>query len=310
MSLFKKYEYVLAVSQYGGISQAAEALGIAQPTLSKFIKKLEIDIGAEIFDRSTVPLTITPAGELFLEAGKRMLDVERQFEKELQELLSNKNTIIRIGISPSRSPYMMPGIIKSYKSINPSVQVIIEEKTTTELNNRLAEGKLDLIITLANEDTQNFMCIPLFEEDILLAVPNVPEYSHLSTVDILRSLPLINVGRGQAMWQTTNAITDALKIKKPDIECQSIESGVAMVRHGLGAMIVPSYIADFGTQLQKANISFLPFSQENREKWELPMERRVCLFYRKEQFLTQSEKDFINCANDFLKEHQFIKQYN
>ena len=80
MSL-KKYEYIAAISQYGGISQAADALGIAQPTLSKFLKKLETDLGAELFDRTTIPIRITRAGELFLESGKRMRDLERQFEK-------------------------------------------------------------------------------------------------------------------------------------------------------------------------------------------------------------------------------------
>ena len=296
MAFLKKYEYVLAVSQCGSISQAAETLGVAQPTLSKFLKKLEGELGAELFDRATVPLALTPAGELFLETGKKMLDQEKQFQKQLQEILSRKNSVIRVGISPSRSPYLMPSIVRAYRAKHPDGRVIIEEKTTAELSSRLATGDLDLIITLADGETQNFVGTVLFEETLLLATPNGSEYAGRSTAELLATIPLINVGQGQAMWQTVNAITDAIGIRRPDIECQSIESGLALVKHGLGSMIVPSYIRDFGTDSQKTSVLFHSFSEEERARLNVPMERRVCLFYRNEQFLTQAEKDFIDCA--------------
>ena len=49
MSQFKKFEYVTVISEAGGISQAAEKLDISQPTLSKYIKKLEVELGIELF---------------------------------------------------------------------------------------------------------------------------------------------------------------------------------------------------------------------------------------------------------------------
>ena len=300
ISFFKKYEYVLAVSEHGGISQAAEELGVAQPTLSKFIKKLESDLGTELFDRTTVPITLTAAGELFLESGKRVLYVEKQFQKELHEMTSGKNAVIRIGISPSRSPYMMPDIIEAYRARHPECRVVIEERTTAELNNRLTSGDLDLTISLYSADTQDFMCTPLFEENLMLAVPKTFDVSQSTAIDVLSSVPLINVGKGQAIWQTVNAITDAIGIKRPDIECQSIESGVALVRRGLGCMIVPSYISDFGSSYQNESISFIAFSKEEQEAWKVPIERKVCLFYRKEQFLSASEKDFIDCVKSVI----------
>lgn len=303
MSFLKKYEYIAAIAEHGGISQAADALQIAQPTLSKFLKKLETELGVELFDRTTIPIKITRAGELFLESGKRMRDLERQFEKQLEELQTNKNTVIRVGISPSRSPYMMPSIIAAYKQKNPTGRIVIEERTTDELNSRLMSGDLDLIITLASEDTRSFSAVYLFEEDVLLAVPNRPEYTGRSVRELLRGARLINVGRGQAMWQTINAIAEENGAQIPEIECQSIESALALVRHGLGAMVVPSYIAEFGSQEQREHIAFLPFSKEERMHRKTAHTRTVCLFYRKEQFLTQAEKDFIACVKNVLKKN-------
>ena len=304
MSFFKKYETVLAVSRCGGISQAAETLGIAQPTLSKFLKKLESDLGAELFDRTVSPIALTPAGVLFLESGKRILDIENQFQKQLDELLANKNTVIRVGISPSRSPYMMPRILGAYRTLHPHCRVVIEERTTAELNARLSDGALDLILSLESEETQAFEQVLLFRETLLLAVPNAPESKACAAAEALASLPLISVGQGQAMWQTVAAVTDAIGIRPPDIECQSIESGLALVKEGLGAMIVPSYIRDFGTSAQNESVSFLSFSPEERRSLRVHMERNVCLFYRNEQFLTQAEKDFIACVKQISAEHQ------
>ena len=59
MSYLKKYEYLIAVKDNGGISGAAEKLGISQPTFSKYVKKIESELGIELIDRSTLPVRLT-----------------------------------------------------------------------------------------------------------------------------------------------------------------------------------------------------------------------------------------------------------
>lgn len=288
MSYLKKYEYVTAVLKYGGISQAAEHLNISQPTFSKYLKKLEAELGLELFDRSTLPIKLTRAGECFVNAGKRFLDLDRQLQKQLNEIKTNSNSVVRVGISPSRSPYMIPKIIALFKEKNPTSRVVIEEKTTKELSNRLREGELDLVISLLDEETRDFEAVTLFDESILLAVSKEKSTEKDTARDILMSSPLINVGKGQAMWQIFNEILEELSVPEPEIECQSIESALSLVKKGIGAMIVPSYIAREKSDI----IRFLPMVEGEISSYK----RKVCLFFRKEQFLTQSEKDFIDCV--------------
>lgn len=299
MSFLKKYEYVIAVEKYGSISQAAQALDIAQPTLSKYLKKTEIELGVELFDRSANPIRLTAAGELFVQTGKRMLDLDRQFQKQLDEIKYNKNSVVRVGISPSRSPYMMPAIIEAYRKSNPKGRLVIEERTTKELSDRLLKGDLDLIVSLKNEDTDVFEAIDLFQETILLAVVEKNPVSGASLADILQSYPLISVGKGQAMWVTLQDIAKKIGVREPDIECQSIESALALVKRGLGVMIVPSYIRDFGTYEQNKNVTFVPLAQI-APSFVTSHTRTVALCYRKEQFLSQAEKTFIACVQTAL----------
>lgn len=297
MSQFKKFEYVIAISEAGGISQAAEKLDISQPTLSKYIKKLEAELGLELFDRSTLPLRATRAGECYIEAGKRLMDIERQLDKQLEEIKLNKSSVIRVGISPSRSPYMMPSLVEAYKDKNPDAKVIIVERTTAELSEKLFRGELDLIISLLDESTADFEREELFSESIVLAAPKKLCRDNSSAVSLLLSLPIISVGKGQSMWQTLSEISEEVGAPSPEIECQSIESGLSLVKRGLGVMIAPSYIEKFGTSSQNEEVVFLPIKRTNLSETE----RKVCIFYRKQQFLTKAEQDFICCSKK-LKE--------
>lgn len=296
MSYIKKYEYVLSIAQNGGISQAADELGISQPTLSKYIKKLESELGVELFDRSTIPIRPTVAGERFIEAGIRLIDMEHQLHKQLEEVKLNKNTVVKLGISPSRSPYLIPAIVDEYKKNNSNGNIVIKERTTAELNALLARGDIDLSISLYDQDSAGFEHIELFFEDILLAVPKELFPDTDSALKILQEAPLISVGSGLSLWQTMNETIRSLGIGDPEIECQSIESALALVKRGLGVMLVPSYVCEYGTAEQNKNLRFLNLPSELLKKNGHNYKRKVCLFYRKEQFLTQAEKDFIACV--------------
>ena len=296
MSQFKKFEYVITIAEQGGISQAAEKLMISQPTLSKYLKKLESEIGLELFDRSALPLKLTEAGECYIAAGKRFIDLERQLDKRLSEIKSNKNSCVRVGISPSRAPYMVPAIIESYKEKCPDGKIVISEKTTKELSEALTRGELDVIISLSDEDTDGFEKTELYRECVKLAAPK--KLVHTKNAEqLMLSLPIISVGKGQAMRHTLSDISEKIGAPAPDIECQSIESGLALVKYNLGVMLAPSYIEEFSSKEQISDIVFLPLDP----KVSTDLTRTICIFYRKEQFLTSAERDFIQCAKGVIK---------
>jgi DNA-binding transcriptional LysR family regulator len=293
---------VIAIANAGSFSRAADELQVAQPTLSKYIQKLEKSIGIELFDRSTIPIRLTAAGELYVAAGKGLIDHDRQLRKQLQEVSYRHSLEVRVGISPSRAPYLMPSVLSKYLAGGGGRgKLIVQEGTVSGLKERLITGDLDLIISLADDDTVALESVDLFRETILLAVPKSLD-RHSTTEEMLRELPHISVGRGQYMWQVMNKVLGALGGREPTIECQSIESAMAMVRHGIGVMLVPSYIRDYGTAEQNKNVRFYQLPLDQHPSLEAMTNRQVCLFYRKEQFLTQAERSFIQCAKAVAQE--------
>lgn len=295
MNYLKQFIYVITIANSGSFSRAADALQVAQPTLSKYIQKLEINIGIELFDRSTIPIRLTSAGKLYVAAGKKLIDHDHQLQKQLQEVKGKNNLELTVGISPSRAPYLLPSIISRYQATENSGKVIIQEATVPELKERLLTGDLDLIISLADEGTIPFESVDLFDETILFAVPRVLD-SRLALEEKLLSLPHISVGKGQYMWHVMETVLHALGGREPCIECQSIESAMALVKQGIGTMLVPSYIRDYGSEEQNNNVHFYRLPLDHYPNLKATAKRKVSLFYRREQFLTHAARSFINCA--------------
>lgn len=294
-SYLRRFEYVVAIAETGSFSRAADRLNITQPTLSKFVQKLERDIGAELFDRSTIPVKLTKAGELFLNVGRRILDQDRQLRKRLRDIGYQQELELRVGISPSRAPYLLPMILSEYSGSSVAQKIVVREATVAGLSEQLTAGELDIIISLSGDDTVCFERVDLFDETILLAVPKLFG-RQLDVEQALVSLPQISVGKGQFMWNIMDTIRKAVGGREPIVECQSIEAGVSLVRQGIGIMIVPSYVRDYGSESLNDCIQFFELSSDRHSFLEGVPRRTVGLFYRKEQFLTQEEKRFIECA--------------
>ena len=88
----KHMQYILAVLKEGSFTAAARKLYISQPSLSQAIKAAETSLGAAIFDRSTDPVSLTPAGRLYVEAADQISSISSNLKKQVVEHLRTKNT--------------------------------------------------------------------------------------------------------------------------------------------------------------------------------------------------------------------------
>ena len=295
MKSLRQFEIVIEIARQGSISKAAETLGISQSTLSKLLQKLENELQVVLFDRSVLPLKLTPAGKLYSEAGQSILNIQRQLNKDLDRIKDHSANHICIGISPSRAPYIMPDILLRYRERHPDGSVHITEGNTAQLNTALLRGEADIIISLLNDSTKAFRCVPLLKETTLLAVPE--KMAVLSADEILHTQPFISIGSGLRMWESTKLIMESINRPLPEIECTSIESALSLVRKGFGAMFAPSYLAA-GCR-GRGDVRFIPLPEEYYRKFPNELERSVCLFYKSDAFLSKTEESFISVCREY-----------
>lgn len=308
MDNLKSFVYVLTISEARSISEAAESLGIAQSALSRYLLKLEKDLGMELFDRSTLPIILTEAGRYYVEASRKILDINRCLEKQLEEVRLKGNLEVRVGIGPSRAPVLMPLILSLFSKSYPEVRVHTAEHRTAELAEKLETGKLDLIITFLDHDTDRYSMEDLFEERVELVTPakylkDVECAVENGVVDIEKvDAPFISLHKGQRLRYALDILTH--NQVKPLYDSDYLESAMALVNHGFGVTLVPSYwkLMDDRHENQYFPISIpvdLPADDKNR--LTAIINRRIGIFYRKEQFLSDAEKGFIRAAKEVCR---------
>ena len=302
MNDLKTFQYVLTIAEMGSITDAADTLGIAQSALSRYILKTEKNLGIELFDRTSLPITLTEAGRLFVEAGRKILDINHQLEKNIEEYKVYKNQELKVGVGPSRAPDLIPLILSEFSKDNPEIIVRIDEHRTAELAKRLQEGKEDMIITFLNQETIAFEMEELFQETVVLAVPDrfrkeVESAIHRGKVNLKEiAVPFVSLHEGRQLRTALTILTGGVK---PAYDCDYMESAMSLVCHGLGVALVPSYWKMIG---KDDSIRFYPIqipgklNAEEENQLQKIINRKIGIFYRKEQFLSVAEKAFIDAA--------------
>lgn len=111
---FKDIEYSIAIAKYHSITKAADSLYITQPTLSTYIKNMEKRLGIEFFKRDGNKFTLSYEGELFIEAGKKILAERDNLMNKLLDSISSERGRLKIAIPLLRGSYLIPLILPNF----------------------------------------------------------------------------------------------------------------------------------------------------------------------------------------------------
>lgn len=166
----KEQLYVTKLAETGNLTHAAEQLYISQPALSLYIRNLERTLGVELFNRSGRRFTPTPAGELYLEKARSMLELRDRFRQELSELVQGRAQRLRVGMQSIRSPELSPGLIKYCMENHPQVRVQMFDEIYSTLEKRLLDGEIDLFFCNQRHSHDELEYVPLYEDEVMLIV--------------------------------------------------------------------------------------------------------------------------------------------
>lgn len=165
----RQLQYAVMLSETGNFSQLAEKLSITQPALSKHILTLEKELGVQLFDRSETPLKLTAAGEFFIKEARELLYKEDQLLRSMEQFNSGEKGRLTIGITPFRSAYLIPGIVKKVRDKFPGVRVKLVEEGSELLRKDAADGKFDFAVINMPVDEAVLEATPI-EPDKLVVV--------------------------------------------------------------------------------------------------------------------------------------------
>lgn len=163
--------YIYEVYKEKSFSQAAKNLFISQPALSTYIKKAEAEFGIQIFDRSSLPIKLTEAGELYIQAIQRIMAVEKDLASQLEELSNLERGHLVIAGANFFSAYILPPIIHAFIQKYPKIDIQITESDSNTLYTEALQDNINLILDAGTCDKSLFTTEYLCSEKILFAVP-------------------------------------------------------------------------------------------------------------------------------------------
>lgn len=168
---FLSLKYFLVVARESNITKAAQKICISQQSLSEHIAKLEQEYGVKLFERSP-RLHLTYAGEQMVKLAEQALSLEKQITNEMADISEQRRGSLSVGVRPTFSRIMLPIVLPTFYSANPSVTLHFTISHSEELLALLLNGQLDLIVTLPRYATnENVVSTTLFDDYYCMVIP-------------------------------------------------------------------------------------------------------------------------------------------
>lgn len=271
-------DYVYAVYQERSFTRAAERLYITQPALSLCIKKVETEFGYPIFERSGKDVTPTPIGEKYIRAIEDVMKIQSRLSAEMDDILKLKNGKIHIGSTAFISSYILPDILKSFKDKYPEISITLLVAESSELETRLEENDVDIVIDNATVFLDGCKYTPLLDEKLLIAVPkNLKVNETLSNFKVsksaikagsvdLSSVPKLSIStlkseefilleKGSKMRQVATRIFDESKvIPRIAMEFDRLNIAVSYAQAGFGICFITDTTLKYGDIYDNLNV--------------------------------------------------------
>lgn len=293
----KHAQYMLMVLKEGNITNAAKKLFISQPSLSQMIKLVETNLGTPIFNRNTDPITLTYAGQKYMDAARQILTINNNLQKEIDEISSEEHGTIRLGIPVQRAMQVLPYVLPKFKKKYPFVEIILFEHGSATTESMVLQGEVD-IGCLTTYPKYNELIYTLIEEEslVLLTSKNSAIARRIppgTLIDITEAKDeiFINIRSGHSVRATQDKLFFQKDIQpKVLLETISIEVARRIAIACDAVMIIPDSYVGMSPGLLAKCATYPVIGIENS--------RNFYICHRKDQYLTRFMADFISMMTD------------
>lgn len=240
----RQLRYFVGISEAGSLLKAATRLHVAQPSLSQQLAALEQELGARLLLRSSRGVSLTPAGQVFLEHARVVLaDVERA-----RMAVRDEGTVLRgevaVGLPTTLAMAATLPILQACRARFPQVRLKLVEAYSGFLREWLLAGRLDVGVLLGDAPEPGLAKLPLLEEQLVLVTAADPARPHPLPAELplaeLAHWPLVLPGREHGLRRVIDEACAPLDVTLDVVaEIEALASVKRAVEAGLGATILP-----------------------------------------------------------------------
>lgn len=239
--------YLVALAQHHHFGRAAESCFVSQPTLSIAIKKLEDELGVQLFERRKQEATLTAAGVRIVEQAQRVLEEASAIKELAKDGRDQLDGPLRLGAIYTIGPYLFPHLIPVLHERAPHMPLVIEENFTVRLAERLRQGELDAILIALPFQEPGLVVLPLYDEPFVVVMPSSHPWTARETIPAgeLSKDTLLMLGSGHCFRsQVLDACPGCAQRMDTQSLAQTVEgTSLETIRHmvasGMGVTVLP-----------------------------------------------------------------------
>ncbi len=158
-----------AFPKYGTLTAVAEKMNVSQPALSRSMKKLEDDLGVQLFERGKNRIVLNENGKIAAEYAQKVIEAEAAFEKKVIEYEQTHRIFSFASIAPMPISELTPILSQQFMGMTVKSELKDNEK---ELYKSLDSGNAKLIVTLTPpKNTEKYAAVKLFTENLFIVLP-------------------------------------------------------------------------------------------------------------------------------------------
>ncbi|QGZ94929.1 LysR substrate-binding domain-containing protein [Terricaulis silvestris] len=238
--------YFAALAEELSFTRAAARLRIAQPALSVQIRKLEIEVGAELVSREGRSVTLTEAGKVFLEQARQMLAQASHSVALARRAANGELGNLSIGYATAAEFRVFPRVLPAFLARRPGVHVAFKALKVVEQIEALRRDELDVSLVWLPIPSDEFDVQPLTQEPLMVAVPAEHRLAKSAVVAIrdLSREPLILFARAQdpeTYHQIEQLFLNEGATMNVAHELETLLSAINFVAMGAGCALLPDY---------------------------------------------------------------------
>lgn len=279
-------EVLVAVAQEKSFSRAAELLHRTQPAISQAVRRLEIEVGEQLFDRSSKDGTLTSAGEVLLDYARQMLNLRRDAQFAIKELRDLHQGKVTISANEHTVFFLLP-IIAEFRRRYPLIKVEVKRGVASRIPIEVLGRDIELgIISFKPEDSA-VKAIPVISDELALIVAPNHRFAERAEVSVkelgIETFIAHNAPSPyrEKVFKTFEKYRTPLNIA---IELPSLEAIKRLVQNGVGIALIPRLTAQ--VEIRKKSLIAIAVR-------EMKLERKLHIIYRKNSSLSHAAKAFL-----------------
>lgn len=312
-------KYVHKIWEKQSFSEAAKELYISQPSLSSTVARLERSLGFRIFNRSTLPLSLTPQGRIYMDFLEETMVSESNMRQRILSMGDTAYGNLSVGGQIYAALHLIPKICGQFYRLCPQIGVTIDIGNTGSMDNlleKMKKGMLDIVLTY-DFDEKEFEGIPLLEERLVFVMhkdtPSAKEiakyaidresiinktYTEKDEIEDFSIFDSIKFVKNRESSNTTQRMTKILGDYKVApyviINVKQIEIFYNLMLSGIGAVMVSDLLIANSLESAEDLLYFLPKSPHSH--------RTLYMIKRKNTPLSPAAERFVSVALEVCSE--------